>query len=39
MHFENRYARFQDLVDGSTGPGLPPLPAAGSLTEPDDEIF
>ena len=39
MHFEHRYARFQDLVEGSSGPGLPPLPASGPLSEPDDEIF
>jgi len=39
MHFEHRYARFQDLVDGSGGPGQPPPPAGGPLPEPDDEIF
>ncbi len=39
LHFEHRYARFQDLADGSAGPGLPPPPASGALPETDDEIF
>ena len=39
MHFEHRYARFQDLVEGSSRPGLPPHPASGPLPEADDEIF
>jgi replicative DNA helicase len=37
LHFEHRYARFQDLADGSVG--APPPPAFGGLPDTDEEIF
>ena len=39
LHFENRYARFQDLADGPAVSGPPLAPAPGALPDSDDEIF
>jgi len=39
MHFEHRFARFQDLVEGSVGSPPPPPPALGGPADSDDEIF
>jgi replicative DNA helicase len=39
LHFEHRFARFQDLADGSAAAAPPPLPAFAPASDAEDEIF
>jgi replicative DNA helicase len=38
LHFENRYARFQDLADGPSVAGPPSAPVIGALPDSDEEM-